>query len=285
MAKIYNKVTIQTVPFNSELLSGIFLIDGCTGSEEIENGMVFYFEQFDESKINLIENILNEIKNNKLIDDFSINFELVEQKNWNEEWEKSLHPIRVSNKIIIKPSFRDYQPHSNEIVIEIDPKMSFGTGYHETTRLMIRLIEKHINDNSKVLDVGTGTGILAIAAIKLGAKFVEACDIDLDIEKNFLENISRNNVRNYCKFTPGSILDINSYDFDLILANIHTNVLIEIANEIKKRLKPNGKVILSGILINDINEIVKSYERLNLKLIDKETENEWAGLVFELKEF
>lgn len=285
MAKIYNKVTIQTVPFNSELLSGIFLIDGCIGSEEIDNGIVFYFEQFDEAKMPLIDNVLKELKNHKLINDFSITYEFVEQKNWNEEWEKSLHPIRVSNKIIIKPSFRDYQPHPNEIIIEIDPKMSFGTGYHETTRLMIRLIEKHINDNSKVLDVGTGTGILAIAAIKLGAKFVMACDIDLDIEENFLENISRNNVRNYCKFTPGSILDINSYDFDLILANIHTNVLIEIANEIKKRLNPNGKVILSGILINDINEIVKSYERLNLKLTDKEVENEWAGLVFELKEF
>lgn len=285
MAKIYNKVTIQTLPFNNELLSGIFLIDGCIGSEEIDNGIVFYFEQFDEAKMPLIDNVLKELKNHKLINDFSITYEFVEKKNWNEEWEKSLHPIRVSNKIIIKPSFRNYQPHPDEIIIEIDPKMSFGTGYHETTRLMIRLIEKHINDNSKVLDVGTGTGILAIAAIKLGAKFVKACDIDLDIEENFLENISRNNVRNYCKFTPGSILNINSYDFDLILANLHTNVLIEIANEIKKRLKPNGKVILSGILINDINEIVKSYERLNLKLTDKEVENEWAGLVFELKEF
>ena len=158
-------------------------------------------------------------------------------------------------KIIIKPSFKDYIAKEGEIVITIDPKMSFGTGEHQTTKLVLQMLEKYVKPEMKILDVGAGTGILSIAAIKLGAASAVAIDTDEVCYENCKENCELNGVADHIKILTSGINDVRENDFDLILANIQNNVLLEISNEIKKRLIKNKTVILSGLLGQNFDEM------------------------------
>lgn len=282
MTKVYQEITIKTFPFNPEILTGIVMLFDFLGIEERENELTCYFNNFSENDLKTLNQLLNNLKKESLIERFEIYQSTIEQKNWNEEWEKSIQPIKVGNRIVIKPSFRDYEKKDGEIVITIDPKMSFGTGYHQSTRIMIRLIERYIHNGFKVLDVGTGTGILSIVALKLGASKVYACDIDENVQENFYENLALNGISENCFFTAGSIKEIKEKDFDLVLANIQRNILIDIAGDIAERTKKGGLVILAGLLVDDQDEICTIYKSFNLKFIETEIEDEWIGIVFQL---
>lgn len=282
MKKSYQKIIIRTFPFNPELLTGILMIFEFLGIEERENELVCYFNKFTEEDLSTLNQLLNNLKKESLIERFEIYQSSIEQRNWNEEWEKTIQPIKVSDRIVIKPSFRDYEKKEGEIVISIDPKMSFGTGYHQSTRIMIRLIERHIQNGYKVLDVGTGTGILSIVSLKLGAAKVIACDIDEVVVENFYENLAQNGITNNCVFIAGTIKEINEKDFNLVLVNIQKNILIDIAKDIVERTKKGGLVILAGLLVEDQDEIREIYRSLNLKFIETEIEDEWIGVVFQL---
>jgi ribosomal protein L11 methyltransferase len=278
--KIYHEVVIRTFPFVPEFISGIAMLLDLDGIEERDDELVCYFEKFDEDDYNLLHQALNNLKKESLIERFEIFQSTLEHKNWNDEWEKTIQPIKVSDKIVIKPSFRDYQKQDDEIVIIIDPKMSFGTGYHQSTRIMIRLIERNLKSGMKVLDVGTGTGILAIVCAKLSAEKVITCDNDEFVQDNVLENFKTNNVLDKCSFIYGTIDQIEEKNFDLIIANIQKNTLIDIAEKIKEKITLNGLVILSGLLVEDQKEIIDKYSSLNFKLLETELEDEWLGLVF-----
>ena len=123
-----------------------------------------------------------------------VSVQFIDDRNWNEEWERTIKPIQVTERIVIKPTWHQYDAKPGEIVLTVDPKMSFGTGYHETTRLVLRLMERHIKPGVKLLDVGTGTGVLAIAGIKLGASSGVGVDIDEWSYDNALENVKLNDV-------------------------------------------------------------------------------------------
>ena len=155
--------------------------------------------------------------------------------------------------------------------------MSFGTGEHQTTKLIIQFLEKYVEKGMKVLDVGTGTGILSITAIKLGADSATAIDNDEWCLENIQENCNLNNVSDKIFIKISELESVEEKDFDLILANIQKNVLQDIAGEIIKRLKKNGLVILSGLLIEDEKDIKEKYNEL--KLIDKKQMGEWLSLV------
>ncbi|MCX8057454.1 MAG: 50S ribosomal protein L11 methyltransferase [Ignavibacteria bacterium] len=280
--KKFVELIIKTQPFVPEFISGIvYLISSLNGIEEKENELLCFFTELSDDELNFIRKSLEGLQRESIIERFEIFSETIEQKNWNEEWEKTIQPIKVSDRIIIKPSFREYIPKHNEILITIDPKMSFGTGYHQSTRIMIRLIEKYIQSGMKVLDIGTGTGILAIVCAKLSAKEVITCDIDDFVEENVLENFSRNEVQDKCRFILGSLDKVQENDFDMILANIQKNVLLEMADEIKLKIRKDGYVVLSGLLLEDENDIISHYSGMNFKLLDKMTEDEWIGLVFQ----
>lgn len=278
--KTYQEIIIKTIPFVPELISGTVLLFNANGIEERENELVCYFDDFDDNDLSLLKKLLGNLQTESLIERFEVYQTSITHKNWNEEWEKTIQPIKVSDKIIIKPSFREYEKQKNEIVITIDPKMSFGTGYHQTTRIILRLIEKYVFDGAKVLDVGTGTGILAIAAIKFGADHAIACDNDEFVQENVYENFEKNEVNEKCKFILGSIFDIKENNFDLVLVNIQKNVILEIADEIKRKTKVNGIVILSGLLETDKQEVLGEFNSLGFELIELLSEDEWIGLVF-----
>lgn len=277
--KKFSVYKIYTQPFDTELLSGLLWEFNITGLLENDDHVSVFISDIDlavEAKLN---SSLMKLKNENFIESFRVEKEILEDKNWNEEWEKSREVIRISDRIVIKPTFKNYSAKENEIVLTIDPKMSFGTGEHQTTKLILRLLEKYVYKGIKVLDVGSGTGILAIASIKLGASKAVAVDSDEICLDNCNENCSLNQVVDSVQILTGEIDAVNENDFDLILANIQKNVLIEIAEKLKSRLNKNGFVILSGLLDSDFDAIRNKYYSIGFEIRRIEKEDEWIALV------
>lgn len=272
--KIFSK------PFDPELLSGIIWDFDITGLlEDDDHISVFTSGKSKDTEVQF-NAAMTKLKNCKSIASFRIEKEILEDQNWNKLWEKSREVIRVSDRIVIKPTFKKYSAKENEIVLTIDPKMSFGTGEHQTTKLILRLLEKHVQKGMRVLDVGSGTGILAIAAVKLGAKKSIAVDFDEICLENCKENCALNGVENSIEVLTGEIDDVKEDEFDLILANIQKNVLLEIAEKIILKLNQKGIVILSGLLESDKDEIEKKYHSLGFKTKQIEQMDEWIAVVF-----
>lgn len=188
--------------------------------------------------------------------------------------------IHITERIIIKPTFKQYEPKQNEIVITLDPKMSFGTGEHPTTKICISFLEKYVKPGMKVLDVGSGTAILSIVAAKLGASKVIAFDIDEWSLANGAENIKLNQVDNIVEVRMCELNNIEEDNFDLIVANIQRNILIELADGIKSRVKSGGIIILSGLLESDEEEIINKYCSLGFNKINFMKISEWIGIAF-----
>jgi ribosomal protein L11 methyltransferase len=205
--------------------------------------------------------------------------EMVAHRNWNEEWEKTIQPIAVTDKIVITPSWHSYSALPGNIVLTIDPKMSFGTGYHESTRLVLHLMESRITPGMNVLDIGTGTGILAIAAVRLGAATAFALDTDDWAYRNACENVLTNGVADRVTVLHGDLSTAPRTEFDLILANIQRTIIVEILADTKRLLHSEGSTILSGLLLDEEDLIKTSLSQLSLQIVDRKSENEWLALV------
>ncbi|MDY0082829.1 MAG: 50S ribosomal protein L11 methyltransferase [Ignavibacteriaceae bacterium] len=279
MAKLFKEFIITAEPFNAEILSSVLWeldIDGI--NEEVNCLKVFTSKE--NITIKEVENELNHLKENNLLREFSIQENYIQDKNWNEEWEKSREVVRVTNKIVIKPTFKDYEAKPDEIVLTLDPKMSFGTGDHQTTKICLRFIEKYLMTDSFVLDAGSGTAILAIAAAKLDAKKAIAFDIDEWSYENGVENVRLNDAADKVEIRRCELNEIAEKDFDFIVANIQKNILLELAEGFNSRIKNNGLLILSGLLEMDREVIVSEYSSLGFEEIDFMKMDEWIGLVF-----
>jgi ribosomal protein L11 methyltransferase len=203
---------------------------------------------------------------------------VVEEKNWNEAWEATIRPIRITERIVIAPTWHPPDHRPGQIVVTIDPKMSFGTGYHETTRLMLRLMEKHLRPNDTVLDVGTGTGVLAIAALKLGAAHAIGVDNDEWSFSNARENGGLNGVDHLFSARLGELEQVPERGFGLVVANIQKNVIEGMLSGLLERAAPGGRLLFSGLLITDRNPILASLAAAGLTVIEELTENEWIAL-------
>lgn len=277
--KHYKEFTITSDPFIPEIISGILWELEISGINEEVNCLKVFCDEGSNIKIENISNLLNKLINEKMLRTFNVEENILEEKNWNQEWESSVNVIEISDRIVIKPTFRDYKSKADQIVISIDPKMSFGTGEHQTTKLVVLFLEKYIKPGMKILDVGSGTGILAIAGIKLGAEKAIAVDNDEWCYDNGKENCQLNNVTDKVDVRLGEINSIKENDFGLIAANIQKNILIDIAGELKMRLKDKGILILSGLLVSDEADIKNIYEKFDFKIIEKNQIGEWIALV------
>ncbi|MEQ9009411.1 MAG: 50S ribosomal protein L11 methyltransferase [Ekhidna sp.] len=211
----------------------------------------------------------------------NVSFTVKEQEkiNWNEEWEKNYDPIIVGNKCIVRASFHEPQPQF-EYEIIVTPKMSFGTGHHATTYQVLDYQMTLDHTNKKVLDVGTGTGILAIMAKKRGASSLTATDIDDWCIENSEENFALNNVKDVT-LIKGQITEVDNSDFDIIIANINKNVLLGQIGDYSDRLKENGQLILSGFYEADIADLEKESKKYGLTSIHSTTKDNWAMLALE----
>ncbi len=203
----------------------------------------------------------------------------IEKQNWNEVWEKNYEPIRISDKVFIRASFHESEP-GYQMEIVINPKMSFGTGHHETTSLMSEALFGVELANKSVLDAGTGTGILAFIAQKLGANKVKGFDIDEWSVENSIENASLNQCE-AIEFTQGTIREHLNEEYDILLANINRNILLDEMSEYALRIKTGGLLFLSGFYTQDIPSLRKSALQHGLQLIKQSDKNNWACLMFQ----
>lgn len=280
MKKYYKEFTITAEPFNVEILSSILWELEITGINEEVGCLKVFADEGSDLTPEKISSFLNKLQDEKLLFNYTVEENVLEEKNWNEEWERSINVIEVSDRIVIKPTFRNYDAKPGQIIISIDPKMSFGTGEHQTTKLMLLFIEKYVKPGMRVLDVGSGTGVLAIAATKLGAASAVAVDNDEWCLNNGKENCELNNVADKVDISLGVVQDISEKDFDFVLANIQKNILMEISDELVNRLSGKGMLILSGLLESDESDIKQEYGKLGLKIIDKQQMGEWIAVVF-----
>ena len=245
------------------------------------------FESFTENPDGVEAYIQKADWNASLLDDiqilqseevtFSYDVKEIEQVNWNEEWEKNFEPIVVADQVSVRAPFHKNPGLKYDIVIE--PKMSFGTGHHETTHLMIQHLMDLDLHGKKVLDMGCGTGILAIFAEMKGAAAVDAIDIDNWCYENSLENVERNNCHHISVYEGDASL-LNPAAYDVIIANINRNILLKDMPVYTNSLKENGILFLSGFYTEDIEKINASAESNGLELDKKLQRNNWVGLKY-----
>jgi ribosomal protein L11 methyltransferase len=211
--------------------------------------------------------------------DLSYSKSIVHEENWNRKWEQQTGIVEATPNIIIKPSWKKLPVrYRRKLVLHIDPKMSFGTGHHETTRLSLGLLERFLEPDMKVLDFGTGTGVLAIAGIKLGAKSVYAVDNDEWSIENAKENVKRNRVHDRVTVRLGSISIIPRYKYDLVVANIDFRTISRFISSLASRVRKQGIIILSGILTSDLPVLLNVFAQRNLVPLEFVSENEWTSV-------
>lgn len=205
---------------------------------------------------------------------WEINF--IPDENWNQEWEKNFDPVIIANRCMVRAPFHEPVP-GIEYDLVIMPKMSFGTAHHETTRMMIEFILEQDWKNKEVLDMGSGTGVLAILASKMGASQALAIDNDSWAFENATENIERNQVANV-KAIMGDDKAFAGMTFDVIIANINRNILLQQLPVYAKALRPEGKLFMSGFYEEDIPVLMKEAEKFGLQLKEKKLLNKWAAI-------
>ena len=246
---------------------------GFESFDETESGVSAYIQLKDWSE-GLLENV--QILSSKEVR-FRWTVEEIAQVNWNEQWEKNFEPIEVDGKVSIRAPFHEDPKLEYEIIIE--PKMSFGTGHHETTHLMVQhLLNLDVTGRS-VLDMGSGTGILAIFAELRGADRIDAIDIDRWCYENALENAERNKCRRI-RVYEGDASMLKGRSYDLIIANINRNILLQDMETYVDCLSNGGILLLSGFYASDITVIDKKASSLGLKLDQKLQRNDWVALKY-----
>lgn len=239
-----------------------------------------YFSEDKDPRelIHTIKNRLVEVSEFLEVGDGEISCTDVVNEDWETSWMKYYKPSKISDRVVIKPTWEEYIPSKDDIVVEIDPGMAFGTGLHETTKLCSKFLEKYVRDKDKVLDVGTGTGILSIISKKLGARRVVAADIDSDSVLIARDNFAHNGVEVEC--IKGELKDIDEHGFDIVVANIIANVIIDFSEELVRYVKKDGVFIASGIIADRKEQVIDALHKGGFTLVESVMDKDWVAMVF-----
>lgn len=311
----WNKYTLKTTTKATDLVSSMLMDLGIDGIEIKDNiplspedkkkmfidflpelpedkgeaFLSFYMEesQDEAARLNEIREGLNELRDFTDVGECSIEKEVTEDKDWINNWKQYFKSFMVDD-IVIKPTWEEVKEEYNgKLLIEIDPGIAFGTGMHETTQLCIRQLKKYVSNNTNILDVGCGSGILSIVALKLGAKSAVGIDIDENAIVAAYENLQVNKLSTEkCKVYSGNILedkelrDRTGYEcYDIVVANILADVLIPLSDIVPKHLKEGGYFITSGIIDTKEEEVVKVIEaNPHFKIVEVTRQNEWSSV-------
>lgn len=306
---MYNQITISTTTQGADIISQILIDNGSQGvyiedpndanfvdkdkekwdyiDEKVfdyghEDCKVTGYYKKEEDIIKIIKNIENSFENLKNVEiDFGkliIEKTSIYEKDWENEWKKYFHVSKISDSIVIKPSWEEYEAKENEKVIEIDPGLAFGTGTHETTRMCINAIEKYLDKKDSLIDVGCGSGVLAIAAKLLGASKVIAIDIDPLAVKVTHENLKINNISDV-KIIQGDLVDKIKNKSNIIVANIIADMIINLSKEAYKLLEDGGYFISSGIIEEKKDEVIEKLKKDKFEIIEILQDKSWICIV------
>ena len=274
----YTEVDItlsKTNPFRDLLVYNLGDEGPYDSFEEKKDGLKAYVptDNFDEQ---FLRDTIDDLKS--MEPDFRVEYTVADlaDKDYNEEWERQHQPVLVDGFCWVRAPFH---PHRDDVKyeIEIEPKMSFGTAHHATTYLMLSLLEQQNVQGMRVLDMGSGTGVLAILAAKKGAAYVEAIDVDEWAYRNAQENFERNGVSVNALLGDASLLTADKH-FDLVLANINRNILLKDMESYAAVLNPGGTLMLSGFYEHDVQSLQDKAETLGLRLVQQRSRNEWTAL-------
>ena len=230
----------------------------------VADNLAFLHERFETNKI-----------------DGTIDISGVNEDDWANSWKAYYKPIKIGEKIVIVPAWEKYEASEGEIIVRMDPGMAFGTGSHETTRLVIGLLEKYIKGGERVLDVGTGSGILAICASKLGAEMCRAYDIDPVAVKVARENIKDSGLTNVTCDQSDLLrqVDISDGGYNVICANIVADIIIRMTPDVAKYMDDGAVILASGIIMERADDVISCFEANGFKIVDRADENGWCALV------
>ncbi|MEG0854877.1 MAG: 50S ribosomal protein L11 methyltransferase [Terrisporobacter sp.] len=311
----WTEVTVKTTTEAVEAISNILLEERC-GGVMIEDPKDFLFQKKNEYDWDYVEeevfnksnqegvliktyipeerNVLELVETIKarisLLPSFGLDIgegtvclSNVNESDWANEWKKYYKPTKIGQKIVVKPTWEDYEEQEGDLIIELDPGMAFGTGTHETTSMCIRELEKYVDGSKRVFDIGCGSGILAIAAAKLGAKEVVAGDLDEVAVKVSKENCEENNVSDKVIVKHGSLFEVVDGKADVIVANIIADIIKILAKDVSNFLSEDGVFISSGIILAKIDEVVESLEQNGFEIVEIVKLGEWSAIVSKLK--
>lgn len=204
------------------------------------------------------------------------------EEDWANNWKKYYKPSKVGEKIVVKPIWEEYEIQGEELVVELDPGMAFGTGTHETTRMCIQSLEKYVKEDTTVFDVGCGSGILAIAAAKLGAKMAVGVDLDPVAVESAKENVGFNNLDNI-QILYGNLVEVIHGKADVVVANIIAEVICILTEDVKRVLKDKGCFITSGIIHDRVDMVTKKLEETGFEVVEINKDGEWNCIVAKVK--
>lgn len=212
---------------------------------------------------------------------YTVDFYEYDEEDYQNSWKKYLFPEKVSEKFVVKPTWREYTPEADELIIELDPGRAFGTGSHPTTSLCLKLMEENISEGDSVIDVGTGSGILMIAADRLGASEIYGTDIDELAVESAKENLELNKIsEEKTKVYKGDLISVvENKKFDVVVANILADVLLILLHDISKVVKPNGKIIFSGIIEDKCELLKREVESLGFTVEEIKADKEWRAML------
>lgn len=244
-----------------------------------------YFAEEDN-----IEEILGYV-NEKLVElkemgidlgEAKVEHEKMYEEDWANTWKQYYKPSKVGEKIVVKPIWEEYEQKEGELVVNLDPGMAFGTGTHETTRMCIQALEKYVKEESTVFDVGCGSGILAIAAAKLGSKLAVGVDLDPVAVESSIENVGYNNLNNI-EILHGNLVEVIDGKADIVVANILAEIICILTDDVKRVMKDGGVFITSGIIHDRVDMVCEKLEATGFEVIEKNRDGEWNCIVAKLK--
>lgn len=239
-----------------------------------------YFEREDiDSLVMVISERIQGLKSFDIeIGPGLVTSKVVEETDWSEQWKKHFKTFKIGDNVVIKPSWEHYESKDEEIVIEIDPGNAFGSGTHETTSMCIRLIDKYMEKGSKVYDIGTGSGILAIAAAHFGASDIEGVEIDEMAARTAERNVEINGFKDKIKIHHGSLTDCLEGKADFIVANIIADIIIMMSESVGDFIKKDSIFVSSGIIHAKIDEVCSALENNGFEVLEVWKEGEWSAI-------
>ena len=244
-----------------------------------------YFAEEDniEDVLAYVNERLSELKEMGLdLGEAKVEHEKMYEEDWANTWKQYYKPSKVGEKIVVKPIWEEYEAKEGELVVDLDPGMAFGTGTHETTRMCIQALERYVKEESTVFDVGCGSGILAIAAAKLGAKLAVGVDLDPVAVESSIENVGYNKLNNI-EILHGNLVEVIDGKADIVVANILAEIICILTDDVKRVLKENGIFITSGIIHDRVDMVCEKLEATGFEVIEKNRDGEWNCIVAKLK--